>query len=549
MEAGADDYLVKPFSAREMLARVGAHLQMARLRQEAAEALHASHARFEALVNAAPIGIYFVDAEMRIRQVNPLARPVFGEIEGLIGSDFVEVIHTLWSQEYADEIVECFRHTLETGEPYFVPERIEERRDRKVLEYYEWQTHRISLPDGQHGVVCYFTDISRHVLARQALAEADRRKDEFLATLAHELRNPLAPLRNMLEVMRLAGNDASLMEQARATMDRQLSHMIRLIDDLLDVSRISRGKLKLKRERVELASMIHQAVEACRPLAESARHEVSLELPPEPIYLDADPVRLAQVFGNILNNSCKYTDPGGKIRLSAERQDGEVLVKVQDTGVGIPTDRLDAVFEMFAQIDRTLERSQGGLGIGLTLVKRLVEMHDGTVTAYSEGPGQGSEFVVRLPLLLEPPKAEQGAEPETQRSAGCRILVVDDNQDAALSLAMLLEMSGHEVRTAFDGLEAIEVAAEVRPEIVLMDLGMPKLNGYEAASRIRRQPWGGRMTLIALTGWGQEEDRRRSTEAGFDGHLVKPVDCIALMKLLASLPAKEAQARAQPASR
>jgi PAS domain S-box-containing protein len=540
LDAGADDYLVKPFSAREMLARVGAHLQMARLRREAAEALHASHARFEALVNAAPIGIYFVDAEMQIRQVNPLALPVFGEIDNLIGRDFVEVIHILWPQEYADEIVARFRHTLATGEPYFVAERIEERRDRKVLEYYEWHVHRIALPDGQYGLVCYFSDISRHVLARQALAEADRRKDEFLATLAHELRNPLAPIRNMLELMKRADDDRPLREQARSTMERQLRHMIRLIDDLLDVSRISRGKLKLKRERAELASMIHQAVEACRPLAAGGHLEVTVTLPPEPIFLDADPVRLTQVFGNILNNSCKYTDPGGRIWLTAERQGSDAIVKISDTGVGIPPDTLDGIFEMFAQIDRTLERSQGGLGIGLTLVKRLVEMHEGTVTAYSEGPGRGSEFVVRLPILAETPKADPGLEPAVQRATtGRRILVVDDNQDSAMSLAMLLELSGHEVRTAFDGLQALDAAGELRPEIVLMDLGMPNLNGYEAARRIRAQPWGEPMILIAVTGWGQDEDRRRTAEAGFNGHLVKPVDYNAFMELLTSLPAEE----------
>ncbi|HYG62706.1 MAG TPA: ATP-binding protein [Thermoanaerobaculia bacterium] len=536
MEAGADDYLVKPFSARELLARVGAHLQMARLRREAAEALRESHARFEAVVDAAPIGIYFVDSGLKIRQVNPKALPVFGDIENLIGSDLADVMRILWTQPYADEVVEWFRHTLETGEPYFVPERIEERCDRKVLEYYEWQTHRISLPDGQHGVVCYFNDISRHVLARQALAEADRRKDEFLATLAHELRNPLAPIRNMLEIMKRTDGDARLVEQARATMERQLNHMIRLIDDLLDVSRISRGKVELKRERVELASAVYQAVEACRPLAQAARHEVEVVLPPDPVYLDADPVRLAQIFGNMLNNSCKYTDPGGKIRLTAERRDGDVLVKIRDNGLGIPPDKLGSIFEIFTQVDRTLERSQGGLGLGLTLVKRLVEMHGGTVAAHSDGPGRGSEFVVRLPALQEQRAGEPSAEPDVPKAtAGHRILVVDDNQDSALSLAMLLEISGHEVRTAYDGLEAIDAAAEFRPDIVLMDVGMPKLNGYDAARRIRAEPWGERMLLVAVTGWGQEEDRRRTTEAGFDGHLVKPVDFGAVTKLLDSM--------------
>jgi PAS domain S-box-containing protein len=546
MEAGADDYLVKPFSARELLARVGAHLQMAGLRREAAAALRASHARFEALVNVAPVGIYLVDADLRIVQVNPKARPVFGSIERLIGRSFAKVIHVLWPPAFAGEIVARFRHTLETGEPYCDSERTEERLDRKVREYYEWQIHRIALPDGQYGVVCYFTDISRHVMARQALADADRRKDEFLATLAHELRNPLAPIRNMLELMKRAGGNAHLIEQARATMERQLGHMVRLIDDLLDVSRISRGKVALKRERVELAAVLQQAVEACRPLIEGAKHELEITLPPEAVLLDADPVRLAQVYGNILNNACKYTDPGGRIQLTAERQDGEAVVRIRDSGIGIPADKLAGIFEIFAQVDRTLERSQGGLGIGLTLVQRLVEMHGGTVTAASEGPGRGSELVVRLPVVVEPPPAEPAPVPAVEEPAQGRILVVDDNEDAASSLALLLELGGHEVRTAHDGAEALAVAAEFRPGVVLMDLGMPVLNGYDAARRIRAEPWGDGMILVAVTGWGQEEDRRRTTQAGFDGHLVKPVDYHALMELLATLPGAERPA-ARPA--
>jgi len=378
--------------------------------------------------------------------------------------------------------------------------------------------------------------VGAHLQMARLRRESDRRKDEFLATLAHELRNPLAPIRNMLEIMKRSDGDVALIEKARSTMERQLSHMVRLIDDLLDVSRISRGKLQLKRERIELASVVYPAIEACRPFAERARHEVSVTLPPERIYLDADPVRLAQVFGNILNNSCKYTAPGGKIWLSAERQGGDVLVRIKDTGVGIPSDQLSGIFEIFAQVDRTLEQSQGGLGIGLTLVKRLVEMHGGTVAAYSEGPDRGSELVVRLPVLREPPKEQQAPEPAAAGSTpGRRVLVVDDNQDAAVSLAMLLELTGHEVRTAFDGLKAVEVAGEFLPDVVLMDLGMPKLNGYEAATRIREQMWGERMVLVAVTGWGQEDDRRRTAEAGFDGHLVKPVDHRAFVDLLSSL--------------
>ena len=329
-------------------------------------------------------------------------------------------------------------------------------------------------------------------------------------------------------------------------MDRQLGHMTRLVDDLLDVSRISRGRMELKRERVELASVVYQSVEACRPLAECAKHEVTVTLPPEPIYLHADPVRLAQVFGNLLNNACKYTEVGGRIGLTAElagggRQPPEVVVKVKDSGIGIPPDQLDSIFGMFTQVDRTLERSQGGLGIGLTLAKRLVEMHGGSIQAFSEGIGQGSEFVVRLPILIDNRRRPQPSGPtgnEQPAPTARRVLVVDDNRDSAASLAMLLELAGNETYTAHDGLEAVQAAESFRPDVVLLDIGLPKLNGRDAARRIREQPWGTNMVLVALTGWGQDEDRRRSKEAGFDYHLVKPVNYADLNKLLASLPSR-----------
>jgi two-component system CheB/CheR fusion protein len=368
------------------------------------------------------------------------------------------------------------------------------------------------------------------------LQEADLRKTEFLAMLAHELRNPLAPLLNVLEIMRRGEGNGGMIEQVRSTLERQLGQMVRLVDDLLDLSRISRSKLELRKERVELASVIHQSVEACRPLAERAQHELNVSLPPEPVYLHADPVRLAQVFGNLLTNACKYTEPGGRIWLTAERQGSDVVVNVKDTGLGIPSDKLASIFEMFTQIDRSLERSQGGLGIGLTLVKRLVEMHGGSVEAHSEGQGRGSEFVVRLPLLIGPPEAKTPKAPVEQTpTTSHRILIVDDNRDAAASLATLLKITGNEIQTAHDGLEAVEVAATFRPEVVLLDIGLPKLNGHDACRRIREQPWGKDMVLVALTGWGQDEDRRQSKDAGFDHHMVKPLDFADLMSLLAGL--------------
>jgi PAS domain S-box-containing protein len=368
-----------------------------------------------------------------------------------------------------------------------------------------------------------------------ALREADRRKDEFLATLAHELRNPLAPLRTGLHVLRLA-DERAVWEEAREMMERQLGQMVRLVDDLLDISRISRNKLELRKARIGLAAVIENAVETARPLIESKGHTLSVALPPEPVFLDADLTRLAQVFWNLLNNSAKYTDPGGRIELAARSEGSEVVVAVRDTGIGIPAEALPGLFTMFSQVDHSLERSQGGLGIGLALVKGLVEMHGGTVAAHSAGVGRGSEFVVRLPLSKEEGQAED--QPAGEASAGPsrrRILIVDDNRDGAASLGMMLSLMGHDTRTAHDGLEAVELAEAFRPDMVLLDLGLPKLNGFDACRRIREQPWGQGIFIVAVTGWGQEDDRRRSQEAGFDRHLVKPVEVAALEKLLAGL--------------
>ena len=549
MEAGADDYLVKPFSARELLARVSGHLQMARLRRETSEALEESHGRFEALLNAAPIGVYLVDADLRIVQVNPKALPMFGDIENLIGSDLDEVTRQIWPKPYADEIIARFRDTLATGQPHFVPERIEERLDRKVMEYYEWQIHRIALPDGRHGVVCYFSDISRHVMARQALAEADRRKNEFMAVLAHELRNPLAPLRSALQVMKLAEDDPATVTESRLMMERQLSLLVRLIDDLLDMSRISRGKVELRRERIAISDAVRLAVETSRPEIEARGHEFTVEMPSDRIGLDADVNRLAQVFSNLLNNAAKYTEPGGRVTLTVQRHGAEAVVKVRDTGIGIPPEMLPKVFDIFTQVDRTIEAAQGGLGIGLSLVRGLVEMHGGTVEARSEGPGRGSEFTVRLPVRsLEAQKARGDWGSASARIPPRRVLIVDDNRDAAISLAAMLTFMGNETRTAHDGFEALDAAAAFRPDLVMLDIGMPRLSGYDTARRIREQPWGRTMVLVALTGWGQEEDRRKSKDAGFDSHLVKPIEPGAMEKLLAGLPRPQGQgaARANP---
>ncbi len=656
-------------------------------RKQAEQGFRQRTAQLETLLNEVPLGVYLVGGDFRIRYVSATTFPVFGDIPDLIGRDFDEVIHILWPKAYADEIVQLFRHTLETGEPYSTPERVEERLDRGVTEIYEWQINRIPLPEGGYGVVCYFRDIAIQARARAAiaeskrrlqfvmesapqkiftakpngdvdyfnpqwseftglsfeqiqdwgwtqfihpddlaenirvwqrsidtgepflfehrfrradgeyrwhigralpmrdaegrtvmwigsdtdiheqrqtenrlrqlttdLAESDRRKDEFLAMLAHELRNPLAPIRNALQVMRLqqsgegrvasgekegASGDPlatrhSPLTTTFAMMERQIGQMVRLVDDLLDVSRISRGKIELRGGRIELASVVNHAVEAARPLLESGDHELTVTLPPQPIYLHGDPTRLAQVVGNLLSNACKFTDKGDRIWLTVEREDAQAVIRVRDTGIGIAADQLPRIFDMFMQVDTSLERSVGGLGVGLTLVKNLVEMHGGAVEVHSAGVGQGSEFVVRLPVLVETPKPEPTVSEPTPTAAR-RILLVDDNRDSAESLAMLLTLAGNETHTAHDGLEAVEAAAAFRPDVVLLDIGLPKLNGYEACRRIREQPWGKTMVLVAVTGWGQEEDRRKSKDAGFDAHMVKPVDYAALMKLLASL--------------
>jgi CheY-like chemotaxis protein len=354
--------------------------------------------------------------------------------------------------------------------------------------------------------------------------------------LAHELRNPLAPLRNAVELLRRADGDAALMEKARSMMERQVGQMVRLVDDLLDISRISRGKIQLRKERVELAAVVRSAVEAARPLVEAQAHELTVTLPPQPIYLDADPTRLAQVFSNLLTNAAKYTEKGGHVWLTAERQGGEVVASVRDTGIGIAADYLPHVFEMFSQAAPALERSQGGLGVGLALVRGLVELHGGTIEARSSGPGLGSEFIVRLPVverLFQAAQEPSGDGQERRAVPKCRILVVDDNRDATDSLAVMLRLAGHDTHTAYDGLEGLQAAAAFRPDVVLLDIGLPKMSGYEAARRIREQPWGKGMALIAVTGWGQDEDRRRALEAGFDHHLTKPVEASALEKLLA----------------
>ncbi len=640
-------------------------------RKWAEEGLHQNAALFSTLMEQAPMGTYVVDSRFLLQQVNAEAMPVFQSVRPLLGRNFREVLDIVWGPAVGGKIANVFLQTLETGERYISPPFTEKRQDLGIQQTYEWETQRVILPDGQHGVACYFHEVTerarataallaseqrmrlateatqvgiwewnvltnsirwdaemfriygceqtsdgfvnyndwrdavlpedlavneailqntvrelgkssrsfrirrrndgkcRHVAAVETvrlndqgkvewvvgtnlditdrkcaeeelrrlaaeLSHADRRKDEFLATLAHELRNPLAPIRNGLQIMG-ASNDRATIEEVRTMMERQLGQMVHLVDDLLDVSRISRGKLELRKKRVELAWVLNSAVETSQTLIETNGHELIVSVPPKQVYLDADVTRLAQVFSNLLNNAAKYSEHGGRIWLTAVLQGDFVVVSVKDTGIGIPKDMVPKIFDMFTQVDRSLEKSQGGLGIGLSLVKRLVEMHAGNVAAHSEGQGQGSEFVVRLPIekASSPKRNVEDKAKVSSASSRRRILVADDNKDAATTLAMMLRIMGNEVRTANDGLEAVEVGTAFQPDVVMLDIGMPKLNGYEACRRIRASQWGEGIVLIAITGWGQDDDKRRSREAGFNHHLVKPVDPAELKKLLA----------------
>jgi PAS domain S-box-containing protein len=788
-EVDADGRLLRAFSINLDITQ----------RKQAEAALEETAGLFKALIEQAPMGVYLIDGQFRVQHVSAEAREVFRGVDGLIGRDFSEVIRIVWGPVVGGEIAAIFRRTLATGERYVSPKFVATRGDLAIEEAYDWEIQRVTLPDGQSGVVCYFRevtesvraeqairaseermrlattatgvgiwewnyatgmvrwdaqmfriygieptadgmvpyatweatvlpedmpiqeaalaealrngfqsggefrirrgdgevrqirsvetvrrdgagevesivgtnlditaekagfeavrasgelvravldslpehvavldedgvvtmvnepwerfaienggnpagvsvgvnylevcrravasgdgaaaaalrgledvlagrlseftveypchapdqqrwflmhakralhgggivlshiDISERKQAEQALQQADRRKDEFLATLAHELRNPLAPLRSGLEVMRMAADSPAVITQMHGIMERQLGQLVRLVDDLLDVSRITYGKLELRKELVDLASVLTSAVETSRHVIEEREHRFSIELPSTPVILNADLTRLAQVFLNLLTNAAKYSERGGEIWLSAVEDGAEVVVSVRDRGIGIAADQLSKIFEPFSQIDQSLEKSQGGLGIGLMLVRRLVEMHGGSVVAHSDGLGMGSEFSVRLPCVPRGALASQhpGSPGSVARArTRNRVMIADDNQDAAATLRIFVELMGFKVATADDGIQAVELAATFQPDVILMDIGMPGLNGYDACRRIRQQPWSGNTVFIALTGWGQNQDRQRSKAAGFAHHLVKPVDPARLRELLESV--------------
>jgi len=497
--------------------------------REAAEVLRLQTDRSTRLVQSNIIGVIFGDME-RISEANDA---------------FLEMVGYRRAELEAGQL-----HWRAMTPPQFAPANdraIEELHRCGVCkpfqkEYYRKDGSRVPILIGTAMLdtatwVCFVQDMSRVKQVEAELRDADRRKDEFLATLAHELRNPLAPIRNGLQIMKLPEVNAGTVEKARSMMERQVEQMTQLIDDLMDVSRINQGKIQLQKTRMPLADAVRNAIDTSRALIAAPGHELVVDLPPKQIYVDGDLTRLSQVFANLLNNAAKYTDRGGRIRLTVERQGSDAVVSVADNGVGIRADMLARVFDMFAQIDGSVEKSQGGLGIGLNIVKRLVEMHGGSINAESGGPGKGSTFTVRLPVLIEELKTQGPPDlsRESIKIAACRILVVDDNRDAAVSLAMLLKIGGHDTQVAHDGVEAVAKAADFKPDIVLLDIGLPKMNGYDACREIRKQPWRKDIVIVALTGWGQDGDRRKSSEAGFDGHLVKPANHATLMKLLSEL--------------
>lgn len=399
-----------------------------------------------------------------------------------------------------------------------------------------------SAEGAEAGLLAVVRDITDRKRVEEALLQADRRKDEFLAALAHELRSPLAPIRTGLELIRRAGDQPDVVGRVHAMMDRQLLHLVRLVDDLMDVSRITLGRIELRKAPVDLLTVVDSAVETSRPLIDEMAHQLEMELPAAPVVVEADLTRLAQVFSNLLNNAARYTPRGGRIVLSVGSTGAaagmEAAVRIRDNGIGIPQAMLPSIFEIFTQVDRSGDRSQGGLGIGLSLVKRLVEMHGGRIVADSQGPGMGSEFTVLLPLSAA--AAAEAAAPARSDAAPAsgrvlRILVVDDNRDGAESMAMMLRVSADEVLTAYDGREALAIAARFRPDLVLLDLGLPVLDGLETCRQLRARPGGDAMLIVAQTGWGQDEDRRRTREAGFDHHIVKPGDPALLFEWLEEL--------------
>jgi PAS domain S-box-containing protein len=533
-DVGADDYLIKPFSARELVARVSTHVRLSQLRRAALEQIRASEERIRLAIEEAGMGTW--DHDLRTDTLI-WSRTLF-DLMGYAPEASGRAAYSQWRSrlhpEDREPVETAYRAAEQTRELFAREYRIIRAdtgavRWLRVFGRYLYDDFGAAI----RSVGVMFDDTDRK-LAEAALLEADRRKDEFLATLAHELRNPLAPIRNATRILDSPGLSVSQASWCRDIIKRQVGTMGMLLDDLLDIARISANRLLLKKEHISLTSVIESAVETARPLIEARAHTLSLTLPAEPVIVDADPIRFAQVITNLLTNAAKYTDAGGRVELTVARTNGHVGLAVKDNGIGLAAEDCERVFEMFSQVETALARAQGGLGIGLALVRGLVELHGGKVSARSEGLGKGCEFLIRIPALSLGFGLASAPNQEDRISAHRRrILVADDNRDGLETLSLLLELEGHEVRRASTGLEALAVCAAWQPEVAILDIGMPELTGYEVAERIRREKWGASLTLVAVTGWGQEEQRRQAQVAGFDYHLTKPIEPDALIRLLA----------------
>ena len=485
------------------------------------DALRESEARFRELADAMPQIVFTARAD----GVTDYFNRKWYEMTGLpIGSTDDAVWSSRLHPEDQDRTLRRWYESARSGEPY----QIEYRFNFPEHGGYRWHLARALPVRNAAGEITRWygtcTDIHDLRVAQEALREADRRKDEFLATLAHELRNPLAPIRSAIQFLQLQSPADARLAQAGSIIDRQTQVMVRLVDDLLDLSRITRGRITLQRSQLELKDVLSSAIDSSRTLIEANRHEITVTTPAEPIFIDGDSTRLAQIFSNLLNNAAKYTPPGGRIAVVVARRAHEAVISVKDNGIGIPANMLSAIFEMFTQVASSIDRAHGGLGIGLTLARQLAQMHGGRIEARSDGFGHGSEFLVTLPIL-DTPKSPETTQPSISPSGTRRrVMIADDNIDAAQMLSYLLDMIGFEVRTAADGIEALQLFEEYQPEVALLDIGMPGMSGYEVASAIRSLPIGKQTLLVAVSGWGQESDRRASAAAGFDHHLTKPVD-------------------------
>ena len=538
---GADGYLAKPYSIRELRALVGSMLQSAEQRAAATrraareQAEQLAMAERAALLESITDAFYALDRRLCFTYVNQHALDHFeSKLEALLGRSILEALPTLKGTLLEERLERALREERSEAFEMVSP----------VLD--QWAEYRV-YPTGQ-GLAVYFRDISdrkraeREVQrARDSLRESDQRKNEFLALLAHELRNPLAPIGNGLQVLRLRSPTDPVSGRTLGIMQRQLDHLVRLVDDLLDIGRITQGKLQLRVQRVLLADVVASAVESTRALMDAQEHELAVDIRVPDLIVAGDSARLVQVLANLLTNSARYTKRGGRVVLSLDRDGEQAVITVADNGIGIAPESLEQVFEMFSQLGAHPGHESGGLGIGLALVQRLVQMHEGTVTAASAGPGKGSAFTVRLPLAQDCPDLPRPENPADRRDwsavrgAGLRVLVVDDNTDAALSLQLLLELLGYEVMIAADGEAAVECALQGRPHIIFMDVGLPGLDGVEAARRILSSPQTANTPIVALTGWGQSVDRERTRAAGMVSHLVKPVSAQDLREVLASL--------------